>query len=137
MEKLGSLAILLAFCVSLYAVTASVVGRLKNKPFLLVSGQRAVYSVWALMTLASGILVYSLLTGDFRFAYVAAHSNRTMPLLYKFAAWWGGQEGSLLFWSWLLSTYAMVVAITNRRRHRDIMPWVLGVTGAVQTFFLV
>jgi cytochrome c-type biogenesis protein CcmF len=137
MENLGSLAILLAFCVSLYAVFASVVGRLKNKPFLLVSGQRAVYSVFVLVTLASGILVYALMTGDFRFAYVAAHSNRTMPILYKFAAWWGGQEGSLLFWSWLLSSYAAVVAFTNRRRHRDFMPWVLGVLGTVQTFFLV
>ncbi len=137
MENLGSLAILLAFCVSLYAVVASVVGRLKNKPFLLVSGQRAVYAVFALITLASGILVYSLMTGDFRFAYVAAHSNRTMPILYKFAAWWGGQEGSLLFWSWLLSTYAAVVCFTNRKRHRDFMPWVLGILGTVQTFFLV
>src|SRR5512133_2959588 len=137
MENLGSLAILLAFCVSLYAVVASVVGRLKNKPFLLVSGQRAVYAVFALITLASGILVYSLMTGDFRFAYVAAHSNRTMPILYKFAAWWGGQEGSLLFWSWLLSSYAAVAAFTNRRRHRDFMPWVLGVLGTVQTFFLL
>jgi cytochrome c-type biogenesis protein CcmF len=26
-----------------------------------------------------------------------------MPAVYKFAAWWGGQEGSLLLWSWLLS----------------------------------
>jgi cytochrome c-type biogenesis protein CcmF len=137
MENLGSLAILLAFCVSLYAVFASVIGRIKNKPFLLVSGQRAVYSVFVLVTLASGILVYALMTGDFRFAYVAAHSNRTMPILYKFAAWWGGQEGSLLFWSWLLSTYAAVVAVTNRRRHRDMMPWVLGVLGTVQTFFLI
>ena len=68
----------------------------KNKPFLIVSGERAVYAVWALMTLASGILVYALMTGDFRFAYVAAHTNRAMPTLYKFAAWWGGQEGSLL-----------------------------------------
>ena len=47
------------------------------------------------------------MTGDFRFAYVAEHTNRAMPILYKFAAWWGGQEGSLLFWSWLLSTYAL------------------------------
>src|SRR6185436_4062552 len=123
MENLGSLAILLAFCVSLYAVVANVVGRLKNKPFLIVSGSRAIYSVWVLMTLASGILVYSLMTSDFRFAYVAEHSNRTMPTLYKFAAWWGGQEGSLLFWSWLLSTYGMVVVFTNRRKHRDMMPW--------------
>src|SRR5512133_3117539 len=137
MENLGSLAILLAFCVSLYAVVASVVGRLKNKPFLLVSGQRAVYAVFALITLASGILVYSLMTGDFRFAYVAAHSNRTMPILYKFAAWWGGQEGSLLFWSWLLSSYAAVAAFTNRGRLRDMMPWTLAVLTTIQSFFLL
>ena len=137
MENLGSLAILLAFCVALYATLASVVGRIKGKPFLIVSGERAIYSIWALITLASGILVYALMAGDFRFAYVAEHSNRTMPILYKFAAWWGGQEGSLLFWSWLLSTYAMVVTFTNRRRHRDMMPWVVAVLTTVQTFFLV
>jgi cytochrome c-type biogenesis protein CcmF len=90
-----------------------------------------------LVTFASGILVYSLMTGDFRFAYVAEHSNRSMPMLYKFAAWWGGQEGSLLFWSWLLSTYAAVVVFTNRRKHRDMMPYVVGVLTTVQSFFLV
>jgi cytochrome c-type biogenesis protein CcmF len=137
MENLGSLATLLAFCVALYATVACVVGRLKNKPFLIVSGERAVYSVWVLMTIASGILVYALMTGDFRFAYVAEHSNRAMPTLYKYAAWWGGQEGSLLFWSWLLSSYAAVVVFTNRRRHRDMMPWVIGVLTTIQTFFLI
>jgi cytochrome c-type biogenesis protein CcmF len=137
MENLGSLAILLAFCVAIYAVMASVIGRVKRKLFLIVSGERAVYSVWVLMTVASSILVYSLMTGDFRFAYVAAHSNRAMPTLYKFAAWWGGQEGSLLFWSWLLSTYSAVVVLTNRRKHRDMMPWVVGVMTTVQSFFLV
>src|ERR1700677_1440972 len=106
MENVGSLALLLAFCVAIYAVVASVAGRLKRKPFLIVSGERAVYSVWG------------LITGDFRFSYVAQHSNQSMPLLYKFAAWWGGQEGSLLFWSWLLSTYSAVVVFTNRRKHR-------------------
>jgi cytochrome c-type biogenesis protein CcmF len=137
MENVGSLAVLLAFCVAIYAVLASVVGRLNRKPFLIISGERAVYSVWVLMTLASGILVYGLITGDFRYSYVAQHSNRSMPLLYKFAAWWGGQEGSLLFWSWLLSTYSAVVVFTNRRKHRDMMPYVVGVLMVVQTFFLI
>ena len=120
--------LLLAFCVAIYAVVGSVVGRLKRKPFLIVSGERAVYSVWVLMTLASGILVYALMTGDFRFR-LRGRSTATAPcrILYKFAAWWGGQEGSLLFWSWLLSTYAAVVVFTNRRKHRDMMPWVIGV----------
>jgi len=136
MENVGSLAVLLAFCVAVYAVLACVVGRLKRKLFLIISSERAVYSVWVLMSLASGILVYGLITGDFRYSYVAQHSNRSMPLLYKFAAWWGGQEGSLLFWSWLLSTYAAVVVFTNRRKHRDMMPYVVGVLAIVQTFFL-
>jgi cytochrome c-type biogenesis protein CcmF len=136
-ENLGSLAILLAFCAAIYAVVASVVGRLKHKPFLIVSGARAVYAVWALVTIASGILVYAIMTGDFHFAYVAEHSNKAMPTLYKFAAWWGGQEGSLLFWSWLLSNYVAVVAFTNRRKHREMMPFVIGVLATVQTFFLL
>src|SRR5271169_4267018 len=137
MENLVSLAILLAFCLALYATAACVIGRLKNKPFLLVSGERAVYGIWMLIATASGILVYSLMTSDFRFAYVAEHSNRSMPMLYKYAAWWGGQEGSLLLWSFLLSVYASVVVFTNRRKHRDMMPWVVGVLTTIQTFFLI
>jgi cytochrome c-type biogenesis protein CcmF len=137
MENLGSLAILLAFCAAIYAAVASVLGKLKRKPFLIVSGERAVYSIWVLITLAAAILVYAIMSGDFRFAYVAEHSNKAMPPIYKFTAWWGGQEGSLLFWSWLLSTYAAVVTFTNRRKHRDFMPYVISVLATVQTFFLL
>src|SRR3954454_4780355 len=137
MENLGSLAILLAFCLALYATAACVVGRIKNKPFLIVSGERAVYGIWALITTASAILVYALMTSDFRFAYVAEHSNRTMPMLYKYAAWWGGQEGSLLFWSFLLSTYSAVVIFTSRHKHRDMMPYVTAILMTIQTFFLI
>src|SRR5689334_20961349 len=137
MENLGSLALLLAFCLALYAIVGSVVGRLKRKPFLIVSAERAVYSVWALVTFASGLLVYALVTSDFSMAYVAAHSNRAMPLMYKVGAWWGGQEGSLLLWSWLLSTYAAVVVFSNRRRHREMMPYVVATLMGVQTFFLL
>ncbi|MBM3465712.1 MAG: heme lyase CcmF/NrfE family subunit [Armatimonadetes bacterium] len=137
MENLGSLALLLAFSLSLYAIVASVAGRWKRKPFLILSAERAVYCVWALITLASALLVYSLMTGDFRLAYVARHSNRALPLVYKFTAWWGGQEGSLLFWSWILACYSAVVVFTNRRKHRDFMPYVTAVMMTVQGFFLL
>jgi cytochrome c-type biogenesis protein CcmF len=137
MENLGSLALLLAFCLAVYATAACVVGKLKHKPFLLISGERAVYGIWALVVIASGILVAALLTGDFRMSYVVEHSNRAMPLLYKYAAWWGGQEGSLLLWSFLLATYSAVVVFTNRRKHRDMMPWVIATLTTIQVFFLV
>src|SRR6476659_8229 len=101
MENVGALAILLAFCFSIYAVVASVVGKWKANPFLTLSAERAVYSNFFLLTAASAILIYSLIAGDYRMAYVAAHSNRSMPTVYKFASWWGGQAGSLLLWAWL------------------------------------
>ena len=137
MENIGALAVLLAFCLAIYAIAGSVAGKLRRNLFLIVSAERAVYGVWFLVTVASAILVSALMTGDFRISYVAQHSNRAMPMVYKFTAWWGGQEGSLLFWSWLLSSYAAVVVFTNRHKHRDFMPYVVAILSAVQTFFLI
>jgi len=136
MENIGALSILLAFCFAIYAVVASVTGRLKKNSFLIVSGQRAVYSVWLLLTVAAGLLIYSLLKGDFRLAYVAAHTDSSMKTIYKFTAWWGGQEGSLLLWSWLLATYSAIVVFMNRRKFRDMMPWVTSVLMTTEAFFL-
>src|SRR5260370_8837369 len=90
-----------------------------------------------MLSIASGLLIYSLLTGDFRLGYVAAHTDQSMSNLYKFTAWWGGQEGSLLLWSWMLSTYSAVVVFMNRRKFRDMMPWVTAVLMATETFFLI
>src|SRR5947209_5759086 len=125
MENLGALALLLAFCLSIYAIAGSLIGKWKAKPYLALSAERAVYAVWVLVTAAAGILVYALIQGDFRLAYVAHHSNQAMPAIYKFTAWWGGQEGSLLLWAWLLGTYAAVVIFQNRRKFRDMMPYVV------------
>ncbi|MCX6637896.1 MAG: heme lyase CcmF/NrfE family subunit [Acidobacteria bacterium] len=137
MENLGSLAILLALCLSAYAVAGSAVGRVKRNPFLVVSAERAVYSIWALVTVAAGLLVYGLMAGDFRLAYVAAHTNRSLPAVYKFAAWWGGQEGSLLLWSWLLATYSAVVLFTTPRQFRGMKPFVVMTLMITQCFFLI
>jgi cytochrome c-type biogenesis protein CcmF len=137
MENIGALAILLAFCFAVYAVIGSVVGKLGKKPYLVVSAERSVYSIWILLSIASGILIYSLLTGDFRMGYVAAHTDASMSNIYKFTAWWGGQEGSLLLWSWLLATYSAVVVFMNRRKFRDMMPWVTAVLMSTETFFLI
>ena len=136
MENLGSLAILLAFSLAAFAVAASIVGALKRNRWLIHSATRAVYSIAILTSIASAILVTGLLTDDFRMSYVVQHSNRALPALYKFAAWWGGQEGSLLLWSWLLACYSAVVMWTNRHKHRAIMPYVTAVLMATQVFFL-
>src|SRR5580700_699173 len=136
MENIGALSVLLAFCFAVYSILASVIGKLTKRPFLILSAERAVYSIWVLVTIAAGILIYSLMTGDYRLAYVAHYTNRAMPMRYKYTAWWGGQEGSLLFWNWLLASYGAVVVFRNQRKFRELMPWVVAVMMATQTFFL-
>ena len=133
MENLGALAILLAFCFSIYAILASVVGKWKSKPFLILSAERAVYSVFFLLTAAAGLLVYALICGRLparlrRLALATAPCRRA----YKFAAWWGGQAGSLLLWAWILSAYSAVVVFQNRRKFRDMMPYVVAILMSVQ-----
>jgi cytochrome c-type biogenesis protein CcmF len=136
MENIGALSILLAFCLAIFAIASSLAGKYGRRPFLIVSAERAVYAVWVLLTVASGLLVYALIAGDYRLAYVAAHSNKAMPTIYKFTAWWGGQEGSLLLWSWLLATYSAVAVFTNRRKFREMMPIVVAVVMTVEAFFV-
>jgi cytochrome c-type biogenesis protein CcmF len=136
MENIGALAVLLAFCLAVFAIIASIAGKYSRRPFLIVSAERAVYAIWALLTAASAILVSLLITGDYRIAYVASHSNKAMSTVYKFTAWWGGQEGSLLFWSWLLATYSAIVVYTNRRKFRNMMPIVIAIMMTTLSFFV-
>ncbi|HEX3685671.1 MAG TPA: cytochrome c-type biogenesis CcmF C-terminal domain-containing protein [Bryobacteraceae bacterium] len=136
MENIGALAVLLAFCLTAFATIAAIAGKYGRRPFLVVSAERAVYATWGLLTLASAILISLLITGDYRLAYVAGHSNKAMPAVYKFTAWWGGQEGSLLLWSWLLATYSAIVVYTNRRKFRDMMPIVIAIMMTTLGFFV-
>jgi cytochrome c-type biogenesis protein CcmF len=136
MENVGALSVLLAFCLAVFSIVAAVTGKYAKRPFLTISAERAVYTVWGLLTLASGILIALLIQGDYRVAYVAAHTDKAMPTIYKFTAWWGGQQGSLLFWSWLLSTYSAVAVYTNRRKFRDMMPLVVAILMTTLAFFV-
>ncbi len=137
MENLGALALLLAFCVAIFALVSSVAGAWKKNLFLVAAARRSVYLVWLLISTASGLLLYGLIEGDYRLQYVAMHANKAMPLMYKITAWWGGQEGSLLFWSWILACYGAVVVFTNRKQYKTMLPWVIAVLMSTQIFFLI
>ena len=136
MENLGYLAVLLAFLLSAYAAVAALGGKLRRNLFLEVSAQRAVLAAWLMTTAATGILLHAILTDNFSFNYVASRSNVDLDLLYKVAALWGGQEGSLLFWSWIAATYSFVAVYTGRTRHRNMISYVVVTMAATQAFFL-
>jgi cytochrome c-type biogenesis protein CcmF len=132
----GSFALLLALLAAVYAVAAGIAGIITRRTLLTKSARNAGMAVGVLVTLAVGALEYFFFTNNFSMAYVAEHSNRALPPFYKFAALWAGQQGSLLFWSWLLSIYAFLVLFVNRNKHPELMPYVGVVLAGVQTFFL-
>ncbi len=136
MDIFGSFALLLAFLAAVYAFGAGIAGILTRRTLLTKSARNAGMAVFVLVTLAVASLEYFFFTDDFSMAYVAAHSNKALPAFYKFAALWAGQEGSLLWWSFLLSIYAFLALFLNRNRHPELMPYVGVTLSGVQIFFL-
>ncbi len=89
-----------------------------------------------LIFLATFSLEYLFFSDNFSIAYVVSHSNRDLSTFYKIAALWSGQEGSLLFWSFLLAIYVFSVLLTYRNKNGELMPYVGVVLAGVQIFFL-
>lgn len=136
MDIAGSFALLLAFVAAVYAFVAGLAGILTRRTLLTKSAHNAGMAIFFLVTFAVGALEYFFLTDNFSLAYVAEHSNRALPVFYKLAALWAGQEGSLLFWTWLLSTYGFFALFLNRGKHPELMPFAGVVLAGVQVFFL-
>ncbi len=136
MDIFGSFALLLALLAAAYAFVAGIIGIVTRRAALTKSARNAGMAVFGLVTLSVASLEYFFFTDNFSMAYVAEHSNRALPAFYKFAALWSGQEGSLLFWSWLLSIYAFSALYLNRKKHPELMPYVGVTLAGVQTFFL-
>lgn len=135
MDQAGSVALIAAMAFAIYGVIAGIVGGRLRSLRIVRSAERATLAFFVMVTLAVVAVEYLILTNDFHSAYVAAHSNRDLPVYYKIAALWSGQEGSLLFWTWLLSIYSGLAVLLNHKKNRQLMPYVVAVTMATGTFF--
>jgi cytochrome c-type biogenesis protein CcmF len=82
-------------------------------------------------------LIYMLVSGHYEVAYVARVTSDAMPVYLKITALWGGQAGSLLFWSWLMSAFASAVMLRKWERDKEFLPWVIVVTLVTLAFFLM
>src|SRR5688572_12237987 len=136
MASLGAFLLLLAFVTAAYAVSASVAGARRRNTRLIESGIGAFYTVAALLTVASGIIIYAFVSGDYSIKYVQRYSDSVQPLFYKITSYWGGLDGSVMFWVFLLSAFGTVAVKVNRERHRELIPYVVAVTAVVEMFFL-
>ena len=136
MDVFGSFALLLAFVCAVYAFAGGIAAIRTRHPLLVKSARQAGMATCGLVFLATGSLVYLFFSDSYWVAYVVAHSNRDLSTFYKVAALWSGQEGSLLFWSFLLAIYVCSVLIAYRNKNGELMPYVGVVMAGVQIFFL-
>jgi len=136
MASLGALLLLLAFVTAGYAVAAAVTGARRRNTRLIESAIGAFYTVAAIMTVASGVIIYAFVAGDYSIRYVRRYSDSVQPLFYKITSYWGGLDGSVMFWVFLLSLFGTIAVKVNRERHRELIPYVVAVIASVEMFFL-
>ncbi|OGP81838.1 MAG: hypothetical protein A2Y95_04190 [Deltaproteobacteria bacterium RBG_13_65_10] len=136
MTDLGFYTLVITFVLAAYAGIASIIGYRSGLPALIASGRRSVYLVAGTLTLSILILFHAFAVHDFTLQYVADHSNRALPWPYAISALWAGQEGSLLFWVWILSIYTAAVTWSHRGRQKDLMPTVVAVLSLNVLFFV-
>src|SRR4051794_27998554 len=136
MASLGSFLLLTTFVVCAYAAVSSFVGARRRSRRLIESGIGSLYLVAALMTAATAVMINAFLTDDFLIKYVAHYSDSVQPLFYKITSYWGGLDGSIMFWVFLLSLCGSLAVYVNRERHRELIPYVVTTISTVQMFFL-
>jgi len=140
MSQIGSFSLLLALALCSYSFLGGLVALVcegdVSSARLSETARRAGIAAFAVVFLAATVLVIAAFQNDFSIAYIFHHSNRDLPAPYKFATLWSGQEGSLLFWSLLLSAYGLVLRLRYKTDTR-LFAYASVIIAAVQVFFLL
>jgi cytochrome c-type biogenesis protein CcmF len=136
MSALGTFLILAAFVLASGACAASLAGARRGQRTLIDGGVGLFYAVTALLLVASAVMVHAFVVSDYTIRYVQHYSDDAQPMFYKLASYWGGLDGSIMFWVTLLSIFGSVAVWLNRQRHRLLIPWVVVTLTVVEMFFL-
>jgi len=136
MAEAGYFAAAVAFSAAVYASMASAWGAASGSGPLILSGRRAFLATAALATLSMAILVGLFVGHDFSVRYVWQTSSLTTPTFYLLTGVWGGQSGSLLFWSWLTASFGAAAVLRRWRADAALLPWFTAVMASTTAFYL-
>ena len=137
--EFGHLAAYLAMTVALIQGVAPIVAHVAHRPAWARVSVNASVALFVLTSIGFVTLMQAFVTSNFSVQYVAMNSNSLLPMLYKVTGLWGGHEGSLYLWVWVLTLFTMVVGIHGRKRYPERLPVILAVQGwlAVGFFGLI
>ncbi|MDX1991916.1 MAG: cytochrome c-type biogenesis CcmF C-terminal domain-containing protein [bacterium] len=136
LAEIGVVSLFLAFLAALYAIVTATIGGRRHRETLVRSARNAAMATFPLMIVSCGALLIALITQDYQINYVRSVSDPQTPLFYRITALWGSQQGSLLFWSLLMSGFAFGAMTLNWKSERRLMPTAIAYMMAVLAFFL-
>jgi cytochrome c-type biogenesis protein CcmF len=134
--NLGFGTLIITLIISLYGIGASIYGLRLKKPAWVNSARNSMLLTFPMLTISALSIIYLLVTDHYEVEYVANVTSQSMPMYLKVTALWGGQAGSLIFWSWLMSAFASAVTLRKWDRDREFLPWVIVVSLVTLAFFL-
>ncbi|MDF0727705.1 heme lyase CcmF/NrfE family subunit [Cytobacillus sp. S13-E01] len=137
MGEVGRLALLFSIVIVVYGIVSHLMAIRTKDIRWLKSAKTSVLILPLVTTMASGSLIYLLVTGDFKYDYVALYSSTDMALFYKVTAFWGGNAGSLLLWLWILSIYTALVTWSKHKDSNQFLPWVSTILLLINAFFIL
>jgi cytochrome c-type biogenesis protein CcmF len=135
--NIGYGALAVAFLSAIYSVVAAIYGEKTGKFKWVESARRSLVLSFPLLTISAVSIIYLLVTNRFEVAYVTNVTSISMPTYLRVTALWGGQPGSFVLWTWLMSIFVSGVMIRNWKREKDFLPWVIAVCGITLAFFLM
>ncbi len=135
--EIGNFALIVALFLSILQGALPIIGAARNNLVMMGTARPLAIGQFVVVSIAIVTLVYSFIGNDFSVLYVAEHSNSQLPIQYRVAALWGGHEGSLLLWTFILTIWTVAVASFSRHLPQEMLARVIGVMGLVSTGFLL
>ena len=108
--ELGQVFLVAALASALLQFLGGISSLSKNIPNIELFVERTTAIQTFFLIICFGLLTTSFLQDDFSVLYVASNSNTALPIAYKFAAVWGGHEGSLLLWVLILAVWTLFLS---------------------------
>ena len=135
--ELGNFALVVALLLALLQGVLPIIGAARGNAVLMSVARPISYGHFVFVSFAFACLLISFINSNFSVQYVAEHSNSQLPIQYRIAALWGGHEGSLLLWTFMLTIWTIAVATFSKHLPQEMVSRVIGVMGLISVGFLL
>ncbi|MFT5521694.1 MAG: cytochrome c-type biogenesis protein CcmF, partial [Enterobacterales bacterium] len=112
--EIGNLALSFALALAVIQFIVPLVGISINNWRMVLVARPAAMGQFLFVAISFACLAWSFYVNDFSVLYVSQNSNRALPTAYRLGAVWGGHEGSLLLWAFILSIWTFAVTLFSQ-----------------------